>query len=95
MKASQTLLQIKYARVIACFAQKSGLSRYEALDFFYRSELYPLIHDGVSDLHCMSDDYLASELLDEYNAAASESARHQSDGQTVKKPPEASQEQVS
>lgn len=82
MKASQTLLQIKYARVIACFAQKSGLSRYEALDFFYRSELCPLIHDGVSDLHCMSDDYLACELLDEYNAAASESAGHPGSGQT-------------
>ncbi len=82
MKASQTLLQIKYARVIECFAQKSGLSRYEALDFFYRSELYPLIHDGVSDLHCMSDEYLADELLDEYNAAASESAGHPGSGQT-------------
>ena len=82
MNASQTLLQIKYARVIECFAQKSGLSRYEALDFFYRSELYPLIHDGVSDLHCMSDEYLADELLDEYNAAASESAGHQGSGQT-------------
>ena len=75
---SYELLQRKYARVIECFTQKSGLSRYEALDFFYRSELYPLIHDGVSDLHCMSDDYLASELLDEYNAAQGESSRQQS-----------------
>lgn len=22
--------------------------------------------EGVSDMHCMSDDYLAEELLDEY-----------------------------
>lgn len=37
-----------------------------ALDFFYHSELYLLIHDGVSDMHCMSDAYLADELVMEY-----------------------------
>ncbi|WP_406546282.1 hypothetical protein [Succinimonas sp.] len=83
MNASQTLLQRKYARVIACFAQKSGLSRYEALDFFYRSELCPLIHEGSPI--CMSDDYLAGELLDEYNSAKSESVRHPDDGQAPEK----------
>lgn len=38
----------------------------ESIDFFYRSDLYPLIKEGVSDLHCMSDKYLADELTDEY-----------------------------
>ena len=38
----------------------------DAMDFFYRSELYVLISEGVSDLHCMSDQYLADELADEY-----------------------------
>ena len=38
----------------------------EALDFFYHSEVYQLIRDGVSDMHCMSDMYLAEELEQEY-----------------------------
>lgn len=33
---------------------------------FYHSEVYQLIRDGVSDMHCMSDMYLAEELEQEY-----------------------------
>ena len=44
-----------------------GLSLDEALVFFYNSEVYQLIRDGVSDMHCMSDAYLADELEKEYN----------------------------
>ncbi len=66
MNAHPVLLQMKYARVIGLFAEKNRLSLDDALDFFYRSELYPLVSEGVSDLHCMSDDYLAEELTDEY-----------------------------
>lgn len=33
---------------------------------FYHSKIYRLISEGVSDLHCMSDEYLAEELVDEY-----------------------------
>ena len=39
----------------------------EALVFFYNSEVYQLIRDGVSDMYCMSDAYLADELEKEYN----------------------------
>ena len=49
MKASPVLLQKKFARVIACFAEKNHISLDEATDFFYKSELYPLLHEGVSD----------------------------------------------
>lgn len=66
MNASPILLQKKYARVILCFADRTGLSLDDALDFFYRSQLYPLLSEGVSDLHCMSDLYLAEELEMEY-----------------------------
>ena len=66
MNASPVLLQKKFARVIACFAEKNHISLDEAMDFFYKSELYPLLHEGVSDLHCMSDMYLADELTEEY-----------------------------
>lgn len=39
----------------------------DALAFFYHSEVYRLISEGVSDMHCMSDEYLAEELKVEYN----------------------------
>ena len=66
MNASPVLLQKKIVRVIACFAEKNHISLDEATDFFYKSELYPLLREGVSDLHCMSDLYLADELTEEY-----------------------------
>ena len=69
MNASPTLLQKKYARIINCFANQSKLSLDDALDFFYQSQLYPLLRDGVSDMHCMSDLYLAEELAEEYKGA--------------------------
>lgn len=66
MNANPILLQKKYTRVIESFAEKEGLSLDNALGFFYNSEVYRLVRDGVSDMHCMSDEYLADELMIEY-----------------------------
>ena len=51
MTANPILLQKKYSRVIECFAKQQGLSLDVALDFFYHSQVYQLIRDGVSDMH--------------------------------------------
>lgn len=66
MNAHPVLLQKKYARVVALFARENDLSLERALDIFYRSELYDLMREGVSDMHCMSDAYLAQELALEW-----------------------------
>ena len=66
MNANPILLQKKYSRVIELFAKQQGISLDAALDFFYYSEVYQLIRDGVSDMHCMSDAYLAEDLKQEY-----------------------------
>ena len=66
MTANSILLQKKYSRVIECFAKQQGLSLDAGLDFCYHAQVYQLIHDGVSDMHCMSDAYLAEELGQEY-----------------------------
>ena len=66
MMANPILLQKKYARIIECFAKQQGISLDEALDLFYRSEVYQLMREGISDMHCMSDLYLAEELRLEY-----------------------------
>ena len=42
------------------------MSLENALDFFYKSELYQLISQGISDMHCRSDLYLIDELEEEY-----------------------------
>lgn len=67
MKANPILLQKKYARVIGIFADIMGMSLDESLDFFYSSDVYHLLSEGVSDMHCMSDEYLAEELKLEYS----------------------------
>lgn len=66
MNANLTLLQMKYARVVSLFAKAAEISLDEALAFFYRSELYRLVKNGVSDMHCMSDLYLTEDLMEEY-----------------------------
>ena len=66
MNANPILLQKKYARVIARFAEKVDCTLDEAMRFFYHSMTYTLMSEGVSDMHCMSDEYLAEDLETEY-----------------------------
>lgn len=54
---------MKYARVVELFAQLSGMELEDALAFFYDSDTYALMSEGVADLHCRSDEYLADELM--------------------------------
>ena len=70
MTADPILLQKKYARVICRFAEKVSISLDDALAFFYRSDVYTLVSEGVSDMHCMSDEYLAEDLEIEYRDKA-------------------------
>lgn len=69
MNANPVILQMKYARIVNLFAELAKINPLEALDFFYKSEEYKLISRGVGDLHCMSDGYLAEDLLIEFNNA--------------------------
>ncbi len=66
MRANPILLQKKYVRIVELFAKRMNISVDKALEIFYHSEVYQLIKDGVSDMHCMSDNYLAEELELEY-----------------------------
>lgn len=55
----------KYARLVELLSKRTGLSLDAAL-FFYHSACYRLISEGVSDMHCMSDEYLVEDLIAEY-----------------------------
>jgi hypothetical protein len=63
MEANKTILQMKYARVVELFARLSGMELEDALGFFYESDTYMLMSEGVADMHCRSDEYLADELM--------------------------------
>ena len=47
------------------FAKRNGTTPWKAMDIFYHSALYTLMSEGISDMHCMSDEYLVEELEDE------------------------------
>ena len=72
MNASPILLQMKYSRVITKFAEQQKITLEAALDFFYHSETYQELREGIADLHCRSDQYVADELKAEYKELTTE-----------------------
>lgn len=65
MNADPTLLQLKFARIVTKLARRERIPAADALRFFYHSRLYPLLRDGVADLHCMADEYIVEDLARE------------------------------
>lgn len=68
MEANKILLQMKYARIVNLFSEQVNLSMQDALDFFYHSETYQELCEGIADLHCRSDQYIVDELKLEWDA---------------------------
>ena len=64
------IIQAKNARIIAILADKFDGSLAKAMDVFYHSATAQMIQDGVADLHCRSDHYLAEEIYREYAEAS-------------------------
>lgn len=54
------------ARIILCLSRMYGVSIEEATDIYYHTESASMIEEGVADLHCRSDKYLAEEIWKEY-----------------------------
>lgn len=61
-EAFHSILEAKYARIINEISQMHSVSLEEAMDIFYNSPFLPLLEEGVADLHCRSDKYLAEEI---------------------------------
>jgi hypothetical protein len=68
MTADNILLQFKYEDVVEAFAKHKDIPIRDALDFFYNSYTYQEMREGISDMHCRSDEYLAEELAREIRA---------------------------
>lgn len=62
MEANITLMRMMYAKVIKAFAELTCMPVQRAARLFYNSKLFELISEGVADLHCRSEYYLAEEL---------------------------------
>ncbi len=61
-EALYAILESKYSRIISEISALHNTSLEKAMDMFYKSETFTLIEDGVADLHCRSDKYLAEEV---------------------------------
>jgi len=59
----RNFLDMKYARIIEIIAERKHISREDAMDMLYTSPMLELIEDGVADLHCRSELYLAGEIM--------------------------------
>ena len=59
------IIDAKYARIIEAISQMHHISLDDAMEMFYNSDLQQLMSEGVADLHCRSDLYLAEEVWNE------------------------------
>lgn len=57
----------KSANIIKSICEIYELSLKDAADIYYQSDTSQLIEDGVADLQCRSDKYLATLIWDEYH----------------------------
>jgi len=60
--ASRSLVGRKMVNVIKAYSKMYNTPLREAFHLFYTSNLYIEIRNGISDMHCRSDGYLAEEL---------------------------------
>lgn len=64
---SKTILRgSKVAKIIESLCDLYGISLQEATDIYYSSTTADMIEDGVADLQCRSDKYLAVLVWEEH-----------------------------
>ncbi len=61
------ILDAKYARIIEAISRLHHISLDDAMEMFYNSDIQQMMSEGVADLHCRSDLYLAEEVWNENN----------------------------
>ncbi|KLU76909.1 hypothetical protein [Clostridium botulinum] len=66
MLANKILLQSLYKNIILEFSKRTNKDLEESMNYFYESQLYQLVSEGVGDLHCKGVKYLTDELMLEY-----------------------------
>lgn len=62
MIASQSLLVHKFASVIKQITADEHIPLRDAMDRFYKSIVYKEMSEGIANMHCRSDIWLAEEI---------------------------------
>jgi hypothetical protein len=70
MIGNRTILNSKFETVIEALAIKRKIPLRQAMDELYQSKVYKEIREGISDMHCRSDAYLAEEISRELSEKA-------------------------
>lgn len=60
---NDTLLHMKYARIIHLLTLELGISHPHALEVFYETDVYRYLNRKMYHLHNMSDAYLVDEIM--------------------------------
>ena len=68
-ESKQILRSSQCARIIISISEMFNVPLDKATDIYYNSETANMIEDGIADLHCRSDKYLAEEIIREYQEA--------------------------
>lgn len=65
---SRTVIRAtKVAAIIKSLSDLYGLPLKDATDLYYRSITSDMIEEGIADLHCRSEKYLASLIWEEFS----------------------------
>ena len=72
-ESKQILRSSQCARIIVCISEMFNVPLNKATDIYYSSETASMIEEGVADLHCRSDRYLAGEVWREFLETNNES----------------------
>lgn len=59
---------VKCSNIISSLSEMYHITIEEATDIYYSSEMADLIDEGIADLHCRSNKYLATEIWNDYIA---------------------------
>lgn len=65
-ESKMALRATKIANIIISLCELYNISLQDATDIYYRSTTSDLIEEGVADLQCRSDKYLASLVWEEF-----------------------------
>jgi hypothetical protein len=60
---NETLMQMKYARIVSLLAERLGVGHERALDVFYNSDTYTYLSNKMYHLHNMGDAYIVDEIF--------------------------------
>lgn len=66
-ESKMALRATKTANIIMCLCDLFNIPLQKATDIFYKSQTADLIEEGVADLQCRSDKYLATLVWEEYS----------------------------